>query len=280
RLVSCSISAFGRSGADAGKPGYDLMIQALSGLMQITGEAEGMPMKVGVAITDVITGLYTAVSALAGLVARQAGQPGRAFDLSLFDCTLASLVNVAQSSLLTGERPKRWGNAHPQIVPYEVFATADGYIALAIGADRQWQRFCRSIDRPAWAADPRFATNPARVQHREELVSMLDTVMRERTTIEWQEQLTAIDVPHAAVASVDEALGSQRAIERGMVHEVTDAAGRRFQLVGSPVHWHDQPPRTPRAPPALGEHSAEVLRDWLGYADEDIAEARGRGAMG
>src|SRR5262249_29736761 len=151
KLVSCSISGYGRTGPLASVPGYDLVIQATAGIMSITGEPEGMPMKVGVAITDIITGLYAAVSVLAGLQARGKSQSGMAFDLALADCTLASLVNIAQAALLTGTRPQRLGNAHPHIVPYEAFATADGHLVLAVGNDSQWQRFCAAVGRSDWA---------------------------------------------------------------------------------------------------------------------------------
>ena len=213
-LVSCSISAFGRTGPLAATPGYDLMIQAGSGLMAITGEPDGAPMKVGVAISDVISGLYAATSVLAGVYARGQGKPGMQFDVALADCTLASLVNVAQGALLTGRRPQRYGNAHPQIVPYEVFATADGYLALAIGADRQWQRFCTAVDREAWATDVRFATNPARVEHRDELIPMMAALLLDRSTRGWQDLLESIDVPHSPVLAVDEALNTAQAAAR------------------------------------------------------------------
>jgi len=279
RLVSCSISAFGRTGPNSHLPGYDLMIQASSGLMGITGEPEGAPMKVGVAITDVITGLYAAVSVLAGLYARDRDQPGRAFDLSLADCTLASLVNVAQSSLLTGAPPRRWGNAHPQIVPYEAFATRDGHVALAIGADRQWQRFCAAVDRAAWASAPRFATNPARVAHRDELVPLVAALLAERTTAAWQELLTRIDVPHSPVVALDEALRAPQTLAREMVLEATDAAGRRYRLLGGAVHWAGEPPRQASAPPELGQHTEQILTEWLGFDAERIAGLRASGAI-
>ncbi|HEX4132080.1 MAG TPA: CoA transferase [Pirellulales bacterium] len=278
-LVSCSISAFGRTGPWSDRPGYDLMIQAASGLMGITGEPDGVPMKVGVAITDVVAGLYAAVSVLAGLVGREQGQPGRAFDLSLFDCTLASLVNVAQSTLLTGKPPKRWGNAHPQIVPYEVFATSDGYLALAIGADRQWKKFCHRVDCQAWADDPRFATNPARVEHRSELVPLVAELMATQSTAEWQTLLTEIEIPHAPVATADEALASKPATARGLVLPCVDSAGRHYRVLSSPVHWFGEPPRSASAPPELGEHTDMVLRDWLDYSTEQILALRRDGAI-
>lgn len=279
RLVIGSISAFGRDNAWSHLPGYDLMIQAGCGLMSITGEADRTPMKMGVAITDVITGLYTAASVLAGLVARGRTNAGTRFDLALADCTLASLVNVAQSTLITGRRPERWGNAHPQIVPYETFATSDGYLALAIGADRQWQRFCAAVGKPELANDPRFATNPARVEHRAELIPLLTELMQSRTTAEWQQLFKSIDVPHSPVRPVDEVLQSPQAAARGMVLPIEDSRGHEYSILGSPVHWEEQPAQASRAPPYLGQHSAEVLMDWLGYSTEQIETLRARGAI-
>ncbi|HEX5444089.1 MAG TPA: CaiB/BaiF CoA-transferase family protein [Pirellulales bacterium] len=280
RLVSCSISGYGRTGPLANLPGYDLMMQASAGIMSITGEPEGMPMKVGVAITDIITGLYAAASVLAGLVGRDRGAPAAAFDLALADCTLASLVNVAQAALLTGQRPTRWGNAHPQIVPYEAFATSDGHLVLAIGADRQWQRFCKAVDRADWAADRRFQTNPARVENREALIPLLQPLFRQRTTAVWQQLLTTAEVPHSPVVPLDEVIASPQVAAREMVLETTDVSGRRYRLLGGAVHWQDQPPRTAFAPPDLGQHTDEVLRDWLDYGADQIAALRRAGATG
>ena len=273
-LVSCSISGFGRSGPLAQTPGYDLMMQASAGIMSITGETDGAPMKVGVAITDVITGLYAAASVLAGLYGRGKGRGGASFDLALADCTLASLVNVVQSTLITGQRPRRWGNAHPQIVPYEAFATTDGHLVLAVGADRQWQRFCRAVGRDAWATDARFATNPARVEHREELVALVKPLFAERSTAAWQTLLTAAEVPHSPVLGVDEVLASPQVAAREMVLEATDARGREYRLLGGAVHWQGEPPRQAVAPPELGQHTDEVLHDWLGYDDQRIQQLR------
>ena len=220
-LVSCSISGFGRTGPLADVPGYDLMTQASSGLMSITGERDGPPLKVGVAMSDVITGLYAAIAALAGLHARSRGRPGRAFDLALADCTLASLVNVAQSSLVTGGRPLRWGNSHPQIVPYGSFETADGFLVIGIGNDAQWRKFCAGVGHGDWADDLRFATNPARIAHRDELLALVNPLVRERTTHHWQELLSEIGVPHGPVLPVDQALAQPQVAARD------DSAGRR-----------------------------------------------------
>lgn len=279
QLVTCSISAYGRNNPWSDTPGYDLMMQAGAGLMAITGEPDGMPMKVGVAITDVITGLYAAASALAGLYARGKGRGGAGFDLALADCTLASLVNVAQGALITGRQPQRWGNAHPQIVPYEAFATADGCLVLAIGNDRQWRRFCRAVARDAWASDPRFVTNPARVEHRDDLIPLLQNIFAERTTAAWQELLASVEAPHSPVLSVNEALHSPQAVAREMVAEATDDSGRKIPLLAGPVHWRGEPPRRIMAPPELGQHSDEVLREWLGYDPSRIDQLRQAGAI-
>lgn len=290
KLVSCSISGYGRTGPNAELPGYDLAIQASAGLMSITGEREGAPMKVGVAISDVVTGLYAAVSVLSGLIARGTSHEGRQFDVALADCTLAALVNVAQSTLVTGRRPQRYGNAHPQIVPYESFATADGFLVLAIGADRQWERFCRAIDRMEWSDDVRFKTNPARVAAREVLVPLVAEELRRRTTDEWERLLTEADVPHARIADVDEALASEQATAREMVRETTDDAGRIVKLVGSPIHWPERSPATtsgagaadserPVMPPELGADTDEVLAQWLNYRPERLLQLRQAGVI-
>ena len=279
-LVACSISGYGRTGPLAALPGYDLMMQASAGMMSITGEPAGEPMKVGVAITDVITGLYAAASVLAGLYARGMGRPARHFDLALFDCTLASLVNVVQGALLTCERPTRWGNAHPQIVPYESLATADGHLVLAIGADRQWQRFCQAVGLEKLASDERFATNPARVENRDALLPQLQQLFIERTTAEWEALLTAAEIPHSPVLAIDEALASPQAAAREMVLDTVDSAGRKYRLLGSAIHWDDAPPRRASAPPEIGQHTDEVLSEWLGYRPERIAAMREAGAIG
>jgi crotonobetainyl-CoA:carnitine CoA-transferase CaiB-like acyl-CoA transferase len=278
-LVAVSISGFGRTGPLADAPGYDLAIQATAGLMSITGEVDGAPMKVGVAISDVLTGLYAAISALAGLQARSRGTAGQHFDLALADCTLASLVNVAQSTLVTGQRPKRYGNAHPQIVPYEAFATADGHLVLAVGNDRQWQRFCQAAGGDDLADDNRFATNPLRVQHRGELIPELQKVFKLRTTAVWLALLTDAEVPHAPVVPINEALTTPQSEARGVVQTVTDSEGRRYRLVASPIHIAGAGPFPVTAPPELGEHTDEVLREWLGLAEARVAELHSQGAI-
>jgi crotonobetainyl-CoA:carnitine CoA-transferase CaiB-like acyl-CoA transferase len=275
QLVVVSISGYGRTGPLANKPGYDLVIQATAGIMSITGPPEGPPMKIGVAIADVITGLYGAISALAGLVARGKYSSGGSYDLALADCTLASLVNVAQGALVSGQRPRRWGNAHPQIVPYEAFATADGYMVLAVGNDAQFQRFCRAGQREELSADARFATNPQRVRNRDTLIPLLQPLMRAHTTAAWGELLSQHDVPHAPVLSLDEILASPQVLAREMVQPAEDSAGRRYKLLGNPIKSTAAADSSEaRLPPGLGEHSEEVLQTWLNYDGGRLNELR------
>lgn len=279
RLVVTSISGYGRSSPQADLPGYDLVAQAVTGLMSITGQPDGPPLKLGVAISDILTGLYAAISTLAGLFATTRDRPGWHFDLALFDCTLASLINVAQATLVTGQCPQRYGNAHPSIVPYETLATADGHLVLAVGNDAQFARLAAELGQPQWAADTRFATNPARVAHRAELMPLVAAEFRLHPTDHWQRRLTAAQVPHAPVRTVDEALADPQTAVRHLVQHATDAAGRSIPLLATPLHWIDQPTEPPRFPPALGEHSGQVLRDWLDYDHARIATLRQQGAI-
>ena len=294
RLVRASISGYGRTGPLSEMPGYDLVVQATAGIMSITGEPDGTPMKIGVAITDVLTGLYAAVSVLAGLLGdrdERRGSRGEeglaatrqgsaaAFDLALADCTLAAMVNVVEGALVTGQRPRRYGNAHPQIVPYEAFATADGYLVLAIGNDAQWRRFCEAADHADWAADPRFATNPARVEHRDKLIPLMNHLLAERTTGNWQELLTQAEIPHAPVMALDEILATPQVAARRMVQKLTAADGRTYRVIASPIHVGGEPFCSPRPPPEIGEHTYEVLHEWLGYEAKRIDELHKSGVV-
>jgi crotonobetainyl-CoA:carnitine CoA-transferase CaiB-like acyl-CoA transferase len=290
RLVACSISGFGRTGPLADVPGYDFVVQALGGLMAITGEPAGQPMKVGVALTDIITGLYAAVSVVAAIrsdglrsavsdpqsaIGNQPFCPRfRHIDLSLFDCTLAAMVNVAQSYLVTGRRPERYGNAHPQIVPYECFSTADGHLVLAVGNDAQWQRFCAAANRADLAADSRYATNRLRVANRVALVVEIAAMVRERTSADWTRLLAGADVPHAPVMAVDEAFAHPQVAARSMMVQSADG----LKLVGNPIRFDGESPAVPRSPPQLGEHTADVLAE-LGYSVDDVARLRREGVI-
>jgi crotonobetainyl-CoA:carnitine CoA-transferase CaiB-like acyl-CoA transferase len=234
---------------------------------------------VGVAITDVVAGLYAAVGALACLHARQTSGHGYALDIALLDCALAAQVNVVQAFLTSGRMPARQGNAHLQIVPYQVFATADGWLALAVGNDGQWQRFCRAAERPDLAADARFTTNPQRVAGRGELIPLLEPLLKRWPTTAWRERLLAADVPHAPVQAYPEVFGLPQAEERGLRVTVRDHQGRPVDLVASPfrVAGATLPPF--RMPPALGQDTEEVLGELLGLDAAAVAELQRRGVV-
>ena len=204
--------------------------------MSITGPVEGPPCKVGVAVTDVLTGLYAAIAVLACLHARAQSGHGYAIDLALLDCAVAAQVNVVQAYLTSGMVPPRQGNAHLQIVPYQAFATADDWLILAVGNDGQWQRFCHAAEQPDLAADPRFTTNTQRVQHRAVLVPLVEAVMRTRPCAEWQRRLLAAEVPHAPVLDYPQLFALEQVAKRGMKVTVRDPSGKPIDLAGSPFH--------------------------------------------
>jgi crotonobetainyl-CoA:carnitine CoA-transferase CaiB-like acyl-CoA transferase len=279
RLVVCSISGFGREGPLRELPGYDFAIQALSGLMSITGPVEGPPCKAGVAVTDVLTGLYAAVAVLACLHARQTSGHGYAIDLALLDCAVASQVNVAQAYLTSGKVPPRQGNAHLQIVPYQLFATADGWLVLAVGNDGQWQRFCLAAGRPDLAADPRYAGNSLRVENRAELVPEVERLMRTRPTKEWERLLLEAEVPHAPVWTYADVFAHPQAAARGLRVTVRDPEGRPVDLVGTPFHVAGATLPPASAPPRLGQDTDAVLRELLGEDADRLAELRRQGVI-
>jgi crotonobetainyl-CoA:carnitine CoA-transferase CaiB-like acyl-CoA transferase len=279
RLVVCSISGFGRTGPLCDLPGYDFAIQALSGLMSITGPVEGPPCKVGVAATDVLTGLYAAVAVLACLHARARSGHGYAIDLALLDCAVAAQVNVAQAYLTSGTVPPRQGNAHLQIVPYELFATADGWLVLAVGNDGQWQRFCQAAGRPDLAADARFASNVGRVEHRTVLVPIVAEVLRTRTTTAWEEGLRAEGVPHAPVWDYAQLFAHPQTAARGLRVTVRDPEGRPVDLLGTPFHIAGTTLPSPSPPPGLGQDTDQVLRELLGLDEARLAALRQQGVI-
>lgn len=279
RLIACSISGFGRTGPRQNDPGYDFAIQALSGLMGITGPAEGPPFKVGVAVADVLTGLYASNAILAALVARQRTGHGYAIDLALADCALAAQVNVAQAYLTSGKAPSRQGNAHLQIVPYQLFATADGWLVLNVGNDSQWRAFCTAASAPDLGANPNFATNRQRVERRAEVVPLVEALMRALTTSEWESRLSEANVPHAVVRGYAEAFADPQALARGMKLTVRDPSGTEVNLVGNPVHLHGAPTAAPTMPPRLGEHTATVLSSVLGLSAAEVDALRAKGVV-
>jgi crotonobetainyl-CoA:carnitine CoA-transferase CaiB-like acyl-CoA transferase len=278
RLIVCSISGFGRTSPLRDAPGYDFAIQALSGLMSITGPAEGPPCKVGVAVTDVLTGLYAAVAVLACLHARQRSGHGYAIDLALLDCAVAAQVNVAQAYLTSGTEPARLGNAHLQIVPYQLFATADSWLVLAVGNDGQWQRFCRAAERPDLAGDERFTTNTLRVQNRAALVPLVEALMRTKITAAWETLLRSAEIPHAPVWTYADLFAQPEMAERLRV-TVRDPAGQPMDLLASPFHITGTEMVPPTTPPAAGQHTDEVLMDLLGLTAERVRELRQEGVI-
>jgi crotonobetainyl-CoA:carnitine CoA-transferase CaiB-like acyl-CoA transferase len=279
RLVACSISGFGRTGPMKDAPGYDFAIQALSGLMSITGPADGPPCKVGVAVADVLTGLYASNAILAALHARTRTGHGYAIDLALADCALAAQVNVAQAYLTSGEVPQRQGNAHLQIVPYQLSATADGWLVLNVGNDGQWRAFCAAAGAPELGADPRFATNRQRVEHRGEVVPKVESLMKQFPTAEWARRLSEANVPHAVVRTYADVFRDPQTLARGMKVTVRDPAGREVDLVGNPVHILGAPAAEATMPPRLGEQTAAVLADVLGLDSAAVQALREKGVV-
>lgn len=279
RLVACSITGFGHTGPMKDDPGYDFAVQGRSGFMAATGPAEGPPSKVGVAVADVLTGLYAAVGILAGLRARETSGHGYHIDLALLDCAVASQINLAQAYLLTGRVPPRPGNAHFQIVPYAVFEAADGWLILNVGNDSQWQSFCAAAARPDLAADPRFATNPLRVQHRAAVTAILNELFKTRTAADWRARLDAARVPNAPVQDYADVFADEQVLARGMKVTVTDPKGRPVDLIGSPFRFTGADVATPTFPPRLGEHTDEVLREYLGLDPATVADLRDAGVI-
>jgi crotonobetainyl-CoA:carnitine CoA-transferase CaiB-like acyl-CoA transferase len=251
----------------------------MSGLMSITGPIEGPPCKVGVAITDVLTGLYGAVAVLACLEARRRSGHGYAIDLALLDCGVAAQVNLVQAYLATREVPPRQGNAHLQIVPYQLFATADGWVALCVGNDGQWQRFCRAVSRADLGDDPRFATNSQRVEHRGMLVPKLEELMRARTTKAWEELLTAAEVPYAPVWDYAQLFAQPQLAARGMKVTVRDPQGRAVDLAGSPFHISGATLPEATFPPSVGQHTDQVLKELVGVDGQRLQELRQKGVI-
>lgn len=269
RLVYLSITGYGQTGPFREQPGYDLVIQAEGGVMSITGPVDGPPYKVGVAIADLTTGMVAANAVLAALLHRERTGEGQYIDLSLFDTHLSWLANVASSYLVTGEPARRYGNAHQSLVPYEIFPTLDGFLAVGVGNDRQFARLCELLGQPGWAVDPRFATNPGRVTHRDTLIPMLCAVFGQRSTAEWLTRLAETGIPVSKVNSVGEALSHPSAVAREMVVEVPHPTAGSVRLVNAPAKFSVTPTSIRRHPPLLGEHSHEVLAE-MGYSNLEI----------
>ena len=279
-LVYCSITGFGQSGPYRDRAGYDFMIQAMGGLMSVTGEPDHMPgggpLKVGVALADVMTGLYASNAILAALFARTRTGRGRHLDLSLMDVQVATLANQAANYLCSGQVPERLGNAHPNIVPYQAFAASDGWLIVAVGNDAQFARFAESLGFAEWATDPRFVDNAARVDHREALIGLIKPQLQKRTVLEWLTSFNAVGVPCGPVNTVRDVVADPQVQERGLVRD-KDV----MSLIASPIREAGrQAYCAERMPPTLGEHTEDVLSGLLDMSESEIAALREKGIVG
>lgn len=280
KLIYCSITGFGQSGPLSQEPGYDLAAQAMGGLMAVTGEPDGAPMKVGVALSDIITGLNATIGILAALHHRERTGEGQLVDVALVDCTLASLTNLAQYYLTSGQPAPRLGNAHSTIVPYQAFQVKDGYIVVAVGNNEQFARFCAMIGQPDWASDARFAKNQDRVLNRGILVPMIEEALRAETSAHWIEKMLAADIPGGPVNRMDEVFATpqvrHREMEISMEHVQSPAP---IKLVGSPLKLSQTPVSYALAPPILGQDTQEVLERILNLSAERLAELEEAGVI-
>lgn len=282
RLIYCSISAFGQRGARASEPGYDAMIQASAGLMSITGPPGAGPIgpqKVGVAVADIMAGMYASTAVLAALNARVETGLGQHIDVPLYDSQVAWLANQSMNFLIGGEAPKRMGTGHPNLVPYQAFSTSDGDLMLAVGNDKQFAALANCIGEPGLATDKRFRRNSDRIANRPQLVALLERILVRHSTAEWLKRLADRGVPAGPINDIEEVLTNAHAKERALVRHLRNSRGQTIPTVSNPVDFSETPVSYALAPPLLGEHTDEVLREWLGYSDELIAELRESAAV-
>ncbi|GLK87459.1 CaiB/BaiF CoA transferase family protein [Pseudomonas turukhanskensis] len=283
RLIYCSITGFGQYGPYAKRAGYDFMIQGLGGLMSLTGkpddEAGGGPVKVGVALTDILTGLYSTVAVLAALAHREQGGSGQHIDMALLDVQVACLANQAMNYLTTGNAPKRLGNAHPNIVPYQDFPTADGDFILTVGNDGQFRKFCEVAGHAEWADDPRFANNKQRVANRAVLIPLIRQATVFKTTAEWVAALEQAGVPCGPINDLAQVFADPQVLARGLRVDVPHSLGGTLPQVASPIRLSETPVEYRQAPPLLGEHTEAVLQRLLGLQAEQIAALREAGVL-
>jgi formyl-CoA transferase len=279
RLVYASISAYGQDGPYRDRPGYDMVLSAVGGLMFITGEQDGNPCKVGVAITDVLTGVYTHGAITAALLWRERSGRGQYLDISLLDVQVSGLANIASNYLVAGQEAKRWGTAHESIVPYQVFGTKDRPIAIAVANQKMWVNFCKLIGKDEWIDDPRFESNPGRVENRKALLPLLDEVMAQKTCDEWMELLVETAIPCGPVNDMQHLFADEQLQHREMIAEVAHPTIGTLRLGGIPIKYSETPPSVRLHPPLLGEHTDEVLQETLGYAPENIEALKRQGAV-
>ncbi|GAA5838757.1 hypothetical protein JCM11251_006728 [Rhodosporidiobolus azoricus] len=278
RLIYCSVSGYGQTGPFSRNPGYDVNIEAEAGLMHITGEADGPPVKVGVAITDLTTGLYAKSSILAALLSRSNTGLGCHIDVNLFESQIASLANIASNYLIAGQEATRQGTSHPSIVPYQVFPTQDGFIMIGAGNDGQFRKLSALLSQPTWPTDPRFSSNPNRVSNRSTLVPLITSALSSHTTEEWMQKFKGGGFPFAPVNGIRETFEHEHTRARGMVREVDHPRAGRIKLVAPAVQYNGERMPATLPPPVLRQHSVEILRE-LGYADDKIVEMQQKGVV-
>jgi crotonobetainyl-CoA:carnitine CoA-transferase CaiB-like acyl-CoA transferase len=279
RLIYCSVTGFGHTGPYRERPGYDFMIQGMGGMMSVTGEPDGEPQRAGVPIADIITGMYASIAVCAALAHREHSGQGQHLDLALLDSQIALLAYQNTNFFATGVPPRRIGNLHPNIVPYQPFRAADGELILACGNDNLYRRFCEAAGCPELARDPRFATNGKRVENRAELTRLLGDVFSKRTKREWLEVLEAAGVPNGPINDVGQVFEEPQVKARGVRIELEHPAAGKLPMVASPMRFSGTPIDYRRAPPLLGQHTAEVMRELLGKTDADIARLREAGVI-
>jgi crotonobetainyl-CoA:carnitine CoA-transferase CaiB-like acyl-CoA transferase len=274
RLIYCSITGFGQTGPYAPRPGYDALIQAMGGVMSLTGEPNGTPQKVGIPVADLFAGLYGCIGILAALNHRRETEQGQRIDIGMLDTHVAWLANQGMNYLATGENPERLGNQHPNIAPYQEFPTKDGYIILAVGNDPTFERFCKAFGQEHLLADERFATNPKRVENRQLVTDTLTPVMKTRTTAEWIEALEALKIGCGPINTLKEVFADPHVQARGCVVEMPHASGQTVKVIANPVRLSATPPGYRSAPPVLGQHTQAVLGAMLGMTEAEIAALR------
>jgi len=283
RLVYCSITGFGQTGPYAERAGYDFIIQGMGGFMSVTGERDdlpgGGPQKAGIAISDLMTGMYACAAILAAVAHRELSGAGQYIDTSLFDTQVAMMAVMNMNYLISGIAPGRAGNAHQNIVPYQVFACADGHLILAVGNDAQFARFCEVAGKSTWARDPNYAVNAERVERRDVLVPLIAAVMRTRTQGEWLAALEAVGVPCGPINRLDQVFADPQLLARGMRIDLPHPLSGTVPQVGNPLHFSATPVAYTQAPPLLGEHTATVLTQRLGLSAESLADLAARGVV-
>lgn len=280
-LIYCSLTGFGQTGPLCSRPGYDFMIQAMGGIMSLTGEPDGAPMKTGVAIADLMAGNYATIAILAALHHRDNTGKGQHIDMALYDCQLAWLSNAGQYYLTSGEVTPRMGNAHPTIVPYQVFTTKDSHIVLAIGNDIQFARFCEAANEQELAKNKDYIKNSNRVKYREKLVPIIADIMASQTTEKWIEILEKANIPHSPIANMETVFSNPQTLKRNMKIEMehTDTK-EKIELIGSPLKFSETEISYRHSPPKCGENSAEILEDWLGISGNDATDLIEKGIIG